>query len=184
MTDSAASDALNRLTEQIIGAAIEVHRELGPGMLESAYEACLAYELVKRRLTFERQRGLCLKYKDQVLDCGYRIDMLVERAVVVEVKAVERLAPVHFAQLRSYLQQSGCTVGLLFNFNTQYLGLNGIKRIVNNFPDTRTINAESAEAGFQRTINAESAEGAEARLHNQGAAVPEFSATTLPGKKP
>ena len=148
MTESATAEALDRLTEQIIGAAIEVNRELGPGMLESAYEACLAYELVRRGLIFERQRGLSLTYKGQILDCGYRIDLLVERAVVVEVKSVEKFDPVHFAQVHSYLQQSGCKVGLLFNFNTKYLGQNGIKRIVNNFPDgpeKPTINAEPAE---------------------------------------
>jgi GxxExxY protein len=151
MTESATAAALNRLTEQIIGAAIEVNRELGPGMLEAAYEACLAYELVGRGLTFERQRSLPLTYKGQILDLGYRIDLLVERAVVVEVKAVERLDRIHLAQMRSYLQQSGCKVGLLFNFNTKYLGQDGITRIVNNFPDGRTINAEcvaTAEAGF------------------------------------
>ena len=155
MTDLATADALDRLTEQIIGAAIEVNRQLGPGMLESAYEACLAHELVGRGLMFERQRALSLTYKGRVLDCGYRIDILVEGVVVVEIKAVERFDRVHFAQLRSYLQQSGCKVGLLFNFNTKYLGRDGIKRIVNHFPDAPDM---------PRTINAESAEGAEPRF--------------------
>ena len=130
MAHSAAADALDRLTDQIIGAAIEVNRELRPGMLESAYEACLAYELAGRGLMFERQRGLSLTYKGQVLDCGYRIHLLVERAVIVEVKSVERFDRVHFAQLRSYLQQSGCKVGLLLNFNVPHLE-QGIHRVVN-----------------------------------------------------
>ena len=90
---------------------------------------------------FERQRGLSLTYKGHVLDCGYRIDLLVERAVVIEVKAVERFDRVHFAQVQSYLRQSGCKVGLLFNFNTKYLGLDGIKRIVNSFPDSPDTSA-------------------------------------------
>jgi GxxExxY protein len=104
-------------------------------MLESAYEASLAYELHARGLTFERQKTLPVMYKGNVLDCGYRVDLLVERLVVVEVKCVERFDRVHFAQVRSYLKQSGCKVGLLFNFNTTWLVECGLKRIVNEFPE-------------------------------------------------
>jgi GxxExxY protein len=126
---------LNTLTQTIISAAITVHHELGPGMLESAYEACLAFELLERRLFVERQRALPLTYRGQTLDCGYRIDLLIEGLVVVEVKSIERFERVHEAQLLSYLQLSGCKVGLLINFNVKWLVEGGIKRRVNGFPD-------------------------------------------------
>jgi GxxExxY protein len=126
---------LNGLTERIIAAAIAVHHELGPGMLESAYEACLAYELLDRGMTFERQKPLPLAYRGVTLDCGFRLDLLVEQAVVVEVKAIERFDKVHSAQLLSYIRQSRCKVGLLINFNVKWLVADGIKRIVNGFPD-------------------------------------------------
>ena len=118
---------LNRLTGQIIGAAIEVHRHLGPGLLESTYEACLAYELEQLGLSFERQKPLPLVYKEMRLDQGYRIDLLVEQQVVVELKVVEEIAPVHEAQLLSYLKLSGCSVGLLINFDVKLLK-DGIRR--------------------------------------------------------
>jgi GxxExxY protein len=126
-------DRLNQVTETIMGAAIEVHRALGPGLLESAYEACLAYELGKRGFKVERQWPLPVVYRDVRLDCGYRIDLLVEESVIVELKAVEKLAPIHEAQLLSYLKLSGCRVGLLINFNVKVLK-NGVRRIVNDFP--------------------------------------------------
>ena len=125
----------NSLTQTIISAAIAVHRELGPGMLESAYEACLAFELLDRGLFVERQKALPLVYRGQTLDCGYRIDLMVERLVIVEVKAVERFERVHSAQLLSYLRLSGCKVGLLLNFNVKWLVDDGIRRVVNGFPD-------------------------------------------------
>jgi GxxExxY protein len=128
-------DRLNALTEQIIAAAIAVHHELGPGMLESAYEACLTYELLERGLAVERQKPLPVTYRGQTLDCGYRIDLLVERAVVVEIKCVERFERVHSAQLLSYLRFSKCKVGLLINFNVKWLTKEGIKRVVNGFPE-------------------------------------------------
>jgi GxxExxY protein len=128
-------DRLNALTERIIEAAIAVHHELGPGMLESAYEACLAYELVDRGLAFERQKALPLNYRGQILDCGYRIDLLVEEAVVVEVKSIERFDRVHGGQLVSYLRQTGCKVGLAINFNVKWLVQGGIMRRVNGFPE-------------------------------------------------
>jgi len=125
---------LNEITEAIIGAAIAVHRELGPGLLESAYEACLTYELAERKLKVERQKGLPVTYHGVQLDCGYRIDLLVEEQVVVELKTVERLEPIHEAQLLSYLKLSGCKVGLLINFNVKVLK-NGIRRLVHEFQE-------------------------------------------------
>jgi GxxExxY protein len=129
--DGVAGDraALNELTRRVIGAAIEVHRHLGPGLLESAYETCLAYELQQAGLGFERQIALPLIYKEIHLEQGYRIDLLVEEKVVVELKTVEQLTPVHTAQLLSYLKLSGCEVGLLLNFNVKLLK-NGIRRFV------------------------------------------------------
>ena len=123
---------INGVTEMIIGAAICVHKELGPGLLESAYEACLAYELAEKRLKFERQKALPVIYRGVELDCGYRMDFLVEDQVVVELKAVETLEPIHEAQLLSYLKLSKCKVGLLINFNVKVLK-DGIRRLVNKF---------------------------------------------------
>jgi len=120
---------LNRITETIIGAAMAVHRELAPGLLESAYEACVAYELAERGTAVEQQKALPVKYRGVKLDCGYRIDLLVEGKVIVELKAVERLEPIHEAQLLSYLKLSGCKVGLLINFNVKVLK-SGIRRLV------------------------------------------------------
>ena len=120
---------LNELTGQIIGAAIEVHRHLGPGLLESAYETCLAYELRQLGLAVERQKALSLIYKEIRLDQGYRIDLFVEQRVIVELKVVEQIAPVHEAQVLSYLRFSGCKVGLLLNFNVKLLK-DGIRRFI------------------------------------------------------
>jgi len=124
----------NDITQAIIGAAMDVHRELGPGLLESAYEACLAYELIQRGFKVERQKELPVKYRNVTLDCGYRMDLLVEDKVVVEVKAIEPLHPVHKAQLLSYLRLSGHKVGLLINFNVTVLKT-GIRRVVNGLPE-------------------------------------------------
>ena len=128
-------ELLDDITDKIISAAIKVHRELGPGLLESAYEACLAFELSESRLKVEQQKTLPIIYRDVKLDAGYRLDMLVEDSVIVEVKAVEQIAPIHQAQLLSYLKLSGCQVGLLINFNFKMLK-QGIKRLVNNYPET------------------------------------------------
>jgi GxxExxY protein len=117
------------ITEKIIGAAIAVHNELGPGLLESAYETCLAFELAGQGLIVERQKALPVVYKDVKLDCGYRLDLLVEQKVVVELKAVARIEPVHTAQVLSYLKLTKCKVGLLINFNVKMLK-NGIRRLV------------------------------------------------------
>jgi GxxExxY protein len=110
-----------RLTEQIIGAAIEVHRALGPGLLESAYRTCLARELTIRGIPFETDRALPLAYKGIELECGYRLDFIVGGKVLLELKAVDRLLPIHEAQLLTYLRLSGLAVGLLINFNVPLL---------------------------------------------------------------
>jgi GxxExxY protein len=125
----------DRITGEIIGAAIEVHRELGPGLLESAYEQCLCHELSLRGLTFERQAPLPVAYKGVRLDCGYRMDVVVEDAVLVELKTVDKLLPIHEAQLLTYLKLSGHQLGLLMNFNVPVLK-DGLKRIVNNYQPT------------------------------------------------
>jgi GxxExxY protein len=117
------------LTEQIIGAAIEVHRVLGPGLLESAYEVALCRELALRGLPFERQKELPVEYRDVRLDAGYRLDVVVDGRVIVEVKSVERCVPIHEAQLLTYLKLSGLRVGLLLNFNVRVLK-EGLKRLV------------------------------------------------------
>src|SRR3982750_894119 len=106
----------NKITEAIIGAAIGVHRELGPGLLESAYEQCLCYELSLRGLKFQQQVPLPVRYKEVLLDCGYRIDLLVEEIVIVELKTVEKLLPIHEAQLMTYLKLFKSPIGLLINF--------------------------------------------------------------------
>ena len=123
-------DLVNSITSSIIGAAINVHRELGPGLLESAYEACLVYELAQEGIEVERQKALPVVYRGVRLDCGYRIDLLVQGQVVVEVKAVDRLEQIHRAQVLSYLKLSGCKVGLLINFNVKMLK-DGVCRLVN-----------------------------------------------------
>lgn len=120
---------VNKLTEAVIGAAIEVHRALGPGLLESSYKECLCRELSVRGVPFERERALPLEYKGIRLECGYRLDLLVADSVVVEVKAVEALAPVHDAQLLTYMRLGGWQVGLLINFNVELLK-QGIRRRV------------------------------------------------------
>ena len=126
------TERINLLTEKIIGCAIEVHRAIGPGLLESAYEECLCYELAQRGLQFERQVPLPVIYKGVKLDCGYKLDIIVEESVILEIKAVDQLISIHEAQLLSYLRMLNMKVGLLLNFHSTVLK-NGIKRIVNNF---------------------------------------------------
>ena len=118
-----------RLTGEIIGAAIEVHRHLGPGLLESTYQACLSRELELRGVPFEYEKPRPLEYKGVRLDCGYRLDLLVANSVVVEVKSVEALAPIHEAQLLTYLKLTGVKIGLLLNFNVVVLK-SGLRRLV------------------------------------------------------
>ena len=117
------------LTGKIIGAAIEVHCALGPGLLESAYEACLTYELRLRGLKVESQKPLPLIYKNVMLECGYRLDIVVENQVIIEIKIVNSIAPIHEAQLLSYLKLSNCKIGLLINFNVIVL-IDGIRRMM------------------------------------------------------
>jgi len=122
---------MDGLTGRIIGAAIEVHKALGPGLLESAYEICLAHELSLARISFDRQVPLPVTYKSLQLDCGYRLDFLVEKTVVLELKAMEGLQPIHEAQLLTYLKLGGWSIGLLINFNAPVLR-KGLKRMVHN----------------------------------------------------
>jgi GxxExxY protein len=131
----AETQSFRGITEQVIGACIEMHKQLGPGLLESAYEECLCHEWAQLDIHFERQKPLPVKYKSVNLDCGYRLDLVVEDKIILELKTVERLLPVHEAQLLTYLKLSGLTLGLLINFNVPVLR-NGIKRIANNFIDS------------------------------------------------
>ena len=120
---------INNLTGQIIGSAIDVHKVLGPGLLESAYEECLCRELDLRRIRYKRQFPIPVEYKGVKLDCGYRIDLLVEGAVILELKAVEAIEPIYEAQLLTYLKLTGIKIGLLINFNVPVLR-EGIKRLI------------------------------------------------------
>ncbi len=122
----------NKLTEQIIGCAIKIHRALGPGLLESAYQECLLFELRKAGLFVEREKPLPLIYEEVKLECGYRIDLLVEKQIVIEIKSVEVLNDVHTAQVLTYLKLSNCRIGLLINFNVAQL-TKGIKRLYNKY---------------------------------------------------
>ncbi len=121
----------NKITAEIIGAAIEVHKALGPGLLESAYEECLCHELGLRGVSFERQVLLPLEYKGIKLDCGYRIDLVVENQIIVELKTVNRIDPIHEAQLLTYMRLRNESLGLIINFSVPVLK-NGIKRIIDD----------------------------------------------------
>jgi len=118
---------LNELSYQIIGAVYRVHSALGPGLLESTYEVCLEHELIKSGLTVERQKALPVVYSNVRLDAGYRIDLLVGRAIILEIKSVDSIAPIHHAQLMTYLRLSGISLGLLLNFNVRNMREGGIK---------------------------------------------------------
>jgi len=120
----------NEISEKIIGCSIEVHKSLGPGLLESAYQECLFYELQKAGLKVEKQKPLPLIYKDVKLDAGYRLDLIVDGRVIIEIKSIEVLNDIHTAQVLTYLKVSGCKVGLLINFNVLRL-VDGLKRLVN-----------------------------------------------------
>ena len=119
----------NIITEKILGCAFKVHTELGPGLLESAYEECLNYEMNLAGLFIEKQKALPLIYREVKLDCGYRLDFLIDKLVVVEVKAIEELNEIHLAQVITYLKLSKCKIGLLLNFNVKSLK-DGIKRVI------------------------------------------------------
>lgn len=125
---------LNGLSERILGAAFAVHTALGPGLLESAYEACLQYELHSRGLTVERQRTLPVRYKEVLVDAGYRLDLFVQDEIIIEVKSVKQIAPIHRAQLLTYLKLSRRHLGLLLNFNVKRLKNGGIHRLVQGDP--------------------------------------------------
>jgi GxxExxY protein len=120
---------INQLTEQIIGAAIEVHKELGPGLLESAYQRALAHELRLRNVRFDEQKLCPVQYKDLVIEDAYRLDFLVGGLVVIEIKAIDDLLPVHEAQVLTYLRFTKCHIGLLFNFRTTLLAKHGLRRL-------------------------------------------------------
>ncbi len=140
-------EARDPLTEQIIGAAIEIHRVLGPGLLESAYEVCLAYDLVQMGLEVQRQSPLSLVYKDIKLDQVYRLDLVVERRVVIELKTVEKLLPIHQAQLLTYLKLGGYKTGLLLNFQSAVLK-DGIRRVVHTLSSSLCCLCVSAPLWF------------------------------------
>jgi GxxExxY protein len=125
---------VNQLSNVVIGAAIDVHKTLGPGLLESAYETCLSYELGLRKIRCQRQLKLPVEYKDVLLDCGYRLDLLIEDKIVLELKSVEKILPIHDAQLLTYMKLGGWQLGIIFNFNVPLLR-NGIKRKVLNFEE-------------------------------------------------
>jgi GxxExxY protein len=133
----------NEITHAIIGAAIEVHRALGPGLLESAYVQCLCRELALRNIRFQREVNIPVEYKDLRLECGYRLDLLVDDAVVVEAKSIEALLPIHDAQLLTYMRLGGWQLGLLINFNVPVL-VNGIHRRVLNLENLCASSASSA----------------------------------------
>jgi GxxExxY protein len=125
---------INELSSKIIGAAIEVHKKLGPGLLESVYEECICHELSLRGISFERQKPLPVVYKGKKLDCGYRLDIVAEKAIIVEMKSCEKIEPIHRAQLLTYLKLSDLNLGLLLNFNTPVMR-DGIVRIVNELKE-------------------------------------------------
>src|SRR6266849_3921521 len=139
------NDRFDEISHRIIGAAIEVHRNLGPGLLESAYQSCLAFELKQLGVKLEEQKPLPVIYKDMRLDCGYRLDLVVEDEIIIEVKAIEKLVPIHEAQLLSYLRLAKKRVGFLMNFHVPVLK-NGLKRIVNEFPDAEWAKRQASQA--------------------------------------
>ena len=140
---------LNELSHELIGAAIEVHRELGPGLLESAYEAAFSHELTLRNIPHVRQQLMPIRYKGITIETGYRIDVLAENRVVVEFKALEKLLPIHGAQLRTYLRLGHYPLGLLMNFNVQKL-VDGIERVSNN---AANLSASSAISALKNSLS-------------------------------
>ena len=136
------------LTHAIIGAAMEVHRKVGPGLLEAVYEECLAKELTLRGIPFERQKPIPLVYKDLKLECGYRLDLLVATRVVVEIKAIESIAPIHESVMLTYLRLSGCQLGLLINFHVPVLK-DGIRRFVWHYEEKDNAETQSTQRGAE-----------------------------------
>jgi len=125
---------VNDLTGKIIGAAITVHKQLGPGLLESVYEECLCYELGLRNIAYERQKPIPIQYKEVKLDCGYKLDVLVEGTIILELKSCERIEDIHRAQILTYLKLTELKVGLILNFNVAIMK-NGVVRVVNDFDE-------------------------------------------------
>jgi GxxExxY protein len=125
------------ITSQIVDAAVKVHMRLGPGLLESAYEACLVHELAKRGIAFRQQVPMPVRYDELLINVGYRLDIVVEEKIILELKAVEALLPIHTAQLLSYLRLGDYRLGFLLNFHTRYMR-DGIKRVVNSYQDARS----------------------------------------------
>ncbi|HSE48730.1 MAG TPA: GxxExxY protein [Terriglobales bacterium] len=138
------AERLNEITRKIIGCAITVHRTLGPGLLESAYQACLAAEFRATGLKFREQVDVPVRYRGQVLGSGYRLDFIVEDEVIIEIKSVERMERIHKAQLLSYLRLERKRVGLLLNFNVEVLR-SGLHRVVNDFPELGALSASALE---------------------------------------
>lgn len=135
------------LTERVIGAAIAVHRELGPGLLESAYEACLAKELIDRRIRFQRQVELPVVYKGERIDCGYRMDLVVDGTLLVELKSIEKIVALHEAQLLTYMRLAGLPVGLIINFNVRVLKDGLVRRALTQSP-LRALGDLRGESSF------------------------------------
>jgi GxxExxY protein len=145
---------INEITKEIIGAAIEVHKALGPGLLESVYEVCLVYELGKRGLRVEAQKSIPVVYGEIQIEVAYRVDLVVEECVLVEIKAVQKLEHIHEAQLLTYLRMTGAPVGLLINFNVPVLRA-GIQRVVNGFREHMVARPEGQAPPAPRTATAE-----------------------------
>jgi len=133
------------LTQKVIGCAMKVHTGLGPGLLESAYQECLCFELLKAGLFVEKQKPMPLVYSQVKLDCGYRVDIMVERRLILEIKSVEALSDIHLAQVLTYLRLANCRLALLMNFNVLHLR-EGIRRVVNNYDDSETSAKTSASS--------------------------------------
>lgn len=140
---------LNTLSNQVVGACIEVHQVLGPGLLESAYEECLCHELTLRKIAFEHQVAIPIEFKGIRLNNGFRLDILVENQLVIELKAVDELQPIHSAQLYTYLKLTGLHLGLLTNFNVKLMK-DGIRRVVNNVPSADPIDLLITEENRKR----------------------------------
>jgi GxxExxY protein len=145
------TSAVDGITSEVLQAAIEVHRRLGPGLLESTYETCLAFELTARGLRVERQKSFPLLYRSITLEHAYRVDLLVQESVIVEIKAIEQLVPIHYAQLLSYLRLARLPVGLLINFNVTSLK-RGIRRVVNSYIPSPRPPRSSASSAFEGNV--------------------------------
>ncbi len=142
----------NLITQKIIGAAIKVHKDLGPGLLESAYRECLRYQLIKDQLYVEKEKPLPLIYEEVKLECGYRVDLLVENRVIVEIKSVESLNDIHLAQILTYLKLGNNRIGLLINFNEVKL-TNGLRRVINKYYQTPWPSAETSVSSEVKKTN-------------------------------